>query len=487
MRALTAAAGVEPAHAGHVAALCSQLFAALRGEFRLPAADLRLLEAAARLHDIGYAVDADRHAERGAWRVVRDGLAGFAAGERCAVAAAILLHNAPRPWVIRPPFALSAPLHRRALRLAAILRVADALDHGHIQDARLRSVSLTGRRAELAVRFGFEPDNALRAERRADLWNRVFPRHLHVRVLAPRRKGHFGDLLHPGSSAVEAARRILSLQHDAMAQHLAGMRRSADPVHLHDFRVALRRFRAALRLFRPSLAGGTRARDLEVSLAALSDALGPVRDFQSWLSFVRSRETLDACRRVPGWRRYTARLAAENARQWRTLGSLLDEWKVADRLRGMDGFLRVEIPLHARRTPSEPAAGLLARRLRRRLKRLCLRCRPGHADSPDELHELRKRIRRARYATEFAAGVLGRRVGKLAERLKDAADDLGAVHDADVRLAQPAVAGVRTPSALRALMARRRAAHLGRFKRRTAPALRKMLRKTLADGLDRRA
>jgi len=57
---------------------------------------------------------------------------------------------------------------------------------------------------------------------------------------------------------------------------------------------------------------------------------------------------------------------------------------------------------------------------------------PPPERTPDALHRLRSRVRRARYAAEMFAPVLGKPVQRLAALYKDIADDLGTVHDMDV-------------------------------------------------------
>jgi CHAD domain-containing protein len=78
-------------------------------------------------------------------------------------------------------------------------------------------------------------------------------------------------------------------------------------------------------------------------------------------------------------------------------------------------------------------AGKSWRRLARGVKRL-------DADPADaDLHEIRKRAKRARYAAELAAGALGEDAEPLAERLADLQDVLGELQDAvvaDERLTQ---------------------------------------------------
>src|SRR5664279_731832 len=86
--------GNEQAHTAHVAALALSLFDATAGLLAVPAEDRPLLEAACRLHEIGYSVSPRRHARAGYEIVRSEGLQGFTSSERNDIAAAIYLHPA---------------------------------------------------------------------------------------------------------------------------------------------------------------------------------------------------------------------------------------------------------------------------------------------------------------------------------------------------------------------------------------------------------
>ena len=91
---LCAKHGNEDMHANHVTALALQLFDATRGLVGAPAGDRPLLEAACRLHDVGYSVNPRRHAQMGREIVRQEGLKGFTDAQREDIAAAIFLHSA---------------------------------------------------------------------------------------------------------------------------------------------------------------------------------------------------------------------------------------------------------------------------------------------------------------------------------------------------------------------------------------------------------
>jgi exopolyphosphatase/pppGpp-phosphohydrolase len=132
--------GNEQAHTGHVTALALDLFDETAGFLAVPAEDRPLLEAACRLHEIGYSTSPRRHARAGYEIVRSEGLQGFTSSARDDIAAAIYLHPA------RPGAAADRLLERRlrasprARRLTAYLRIADGLDAAHLQDTAIVAV-----------------------------------------------------------------------------------------------------------------------------------------------------------------------------------------------------------------------------------------------------------------------------------------------------------------------------------------------------------
>jgi CHAD domain-containing protein len=99
----------------------------------------------------------------------------------------------------------------------------------------------------------------------------------------------------------------------------------------------------------------------------------------------------------------------------------------------------------------------LARRLCRATRRLAANPVLTPDAAAEDVHALRKRVRRARYNAEFATPVLGRPARKLALRLKLLADALGDIHDLDVHLHRLAWHGRQPPGALAALIREDRA------------------------------
>lgn len=171
-------------HAVKVATLAQQLFAALRPLHLLGGEHQRLLAAAAILHDIGYFVSHTNHNKHSAYLIQNSELTGFMASEIALIANVARYHRSSTPKTRHPYYsALPVPEQETVRKLAAILRIADALDRDHA--GRIKSVScrydddtiyLTAHstRASEATQY--------RIEERADLLREVFARQVELAI-----------------------------------------------------------------------------------------------------------------------------------------------------------------------------------------------------------------------------------------------------------------------------------------------------------------
>jgi hypothetical protein len=264
--------GNEQAHAAHVAALALGLFDATAGILGVPVEDRPLLEAACRLHEVGYGVTPRRHARAG-YEIVRgEGLQGFTNSARNDIAAVIYLHPS------RPGAAAERLLERRlralprARRLAAYLRIADGLDAAHLQDAAIIGIRTTARTICLHVACHDSSPGLAQAERKADLWRQVFPLELQF-VRAARRPAGSAPLLSPDLPVVEGARRLLYLGFSSLLANVHGALDGTDREALHKARVGIRRMRVVLRAFRKPLKPTSAAR-IDRDLQHLNAVLG---------------------------------------------------------------------------------------------------------------------------------------------------------------------------------------------------------------------
>jgi exopolyphosphatase/guanosine-5'-triphosphate,3'-diphosphate pyrophosphatase len=129
--------GIDERHAAQVRAFAVRLFEDLAALHGLPFSALRLLEAAAVLHDIGNAVSFHKHHKHTFYLVANADVPGFSDRERELVAFVARYHRRSTPDRTRVDLAgLSAGEFATVRKLAAILRVANALDASHQQPVR---------------------------------------------------------------------------------------------------------------------------------------------------------------------------------------------------------------------------------------------------------------------------------------------------------------------------------------------------------------
>lgn len=456
---------IDAPHAEHVEQTALAIWRTIRAPSRFRAGDDRLLCAACRLHDVAPPHLQANHAERGAHIIRHEGLAGFSWIERAIVAAAVSVHPAEQPLRPAIPLPISWDDTRRAMRLAAILRIADALDHGHLQGTTAGRLKLRGKRLELRTVMVCNPDNTTRARRRANVWRRYLPVGI---VISPRdrRDSHvaFSGVVRPGDSILTAARRILISQHIIMRSNLAGMVTHPDPVYLHDFRVAMRRFRVALRVFRSHLEG-TGANDLKKRLSHLSDVMGPIRDSQAWMEFLAKPRVVETCASDPDWTAYVEACRADMLQQWDRLRNVCASAEFTRAMAAVRELLRATLPALEAKGPDAPFARFAAKRLWKRYHRLTKLSDDVNGMAAEELHARRKRYRRGRYLTEFAQPVLDGAASKLQRVLKRQTSCLGTVHDVDAHLLTAPAHASPLPRRLRAFMVRERVSKLDRYVR----------------------
>lgn len=123
----------EKKHSTAVQSLALRLFDALAERLELTPEDRVILSNAALLHDIGYHINYDRHHKHTYHLVLHGELLGMTPEEQVLIANVALYHRGTAPRKKHRNYGgLDKPLRRRVKRLAAILRVADGFDRGHV-------------------------------------------------------------------------------------------------------------------------------------------------------------------------------------------------------------------------------------------------------------------------------------------------------------------------------------------------------------------
>jgi len=474
----------ETLHSDYVAQLALQLFDSLRGPLECPRTDRRLLQAAAKLHDIGFAVAPTSHPLTGAKLVLQHGICGFAPDEVQAIATAIALHGSARLQSSSGAGLALWRAHDRATRLAAILRVADGLDHGHIQDAVIKDIQFRGHAGvHVYVSSVAYPKNIPSANKKADLWNHTLPVQIEFRARHARRQEiPYFYALNSQLNAWEVFRRLLCMHYRMAGDAYKAAVSGADHAALHDLRVGIRRFRTTLQLFEPHLPSC--AKKLERSLAQLSARLGPFRDWEVWADFLRLPEVAAEIDSLPAGKKWRQRVLSVSVLRQAHLRRLLRKPDVRACFRRMAYFARVKAPLLADPTQPIPAVNeLTAERLKQLWRRILKASRLTKTARPEEVHRLRKLARKGRYLCEFTGPVLGSPISKWAILLKRLADTLGDWHDLQTHAAR--LADERTDYArkLRAMLARRqrkvRAAYSRLFALLNKKSFQKRIKKSL--------
>jgi CHAD domain-containing protein len=231
---------------------------------------------------------------------------------------------------------------------------------------------------------------------------------------------------------LEALRALLHRQLLEIHAHDPGTRLGTDPESLHDMRVAVRRSRALLRAGRRLAANDTSA--LRADLRELGAALGAVRDLDVLVDRLRGESAELGAPDEAAAAGLLARLEEERSTARTALLEALDDpayFALLDRFEREVGALEP----NGDRVSLDALARMEIQRLRTAIRRL-----PSEP-AADELHELRKLGKLARYAAELA----GR--DAVVQRAKSLQDVLGSHQDAVVAEARlRAVAAESSPA-----------------------------------------
>ncbi|HEY2668463.1 MAG TPA: CYTH and CHAD domain-containing protein [Actinomycetota bacterium] len=213
-----------------------------------------------------------------------------------------------------------------------------------------------------------------------------------------------------------------------------GVRLGGDIEHVHKARVATRRLRSDLRTFRPLLDAGW-VRQMRTDLRAPASALGEVRDADVLMAELRAQTASLGGPDAAAAGGLMAQLASEREQANARLLELLDGEPYAlllDRLVAAAANPPMADPAAGGLPASSTLPGLVARPWRR-LRRWVAGLGTDPAD--EALHEVRKRAKQLRYASEAAASVRGRPAVKLAGAAENLQEVLGEFHDAVVSAA----------------------------------------------------
>ncbi len=166
----------DRAHGEHVAFLAARLFDELSPLHGLPPDHRDVLRYAAMLHDIGQFVSYSRHHKHAHYLLMNEEIPGLTPVQQQLLAATARYHRKSGPQDRHIEYAALPPAARDAVgKLAAILRIADALDREHRQ--LVSDVAVVVSRDEVRIRAVAGRPVLLElsaANRKAELFGRVF-------------------------------------------------------------------------------------------------------------------------------------------------------------------------------------------------------------------------------------------------------------------------------------------------------------------------
>lgn len=164
------------AHGEHVGRLCTRFFDATADLHRLTPHDALLLQVAAILHEVGTFITARAHHKHSEYIILNSEIFGLDRLDVTIVALVSRYHRHSGPKLEHPSYAALGTEDRiRVSKLAALLRVADALERTHAQ--RVAQIEIKREAGKLRVRLPGLEDAAVERiamESKADLFEEVF-------------------------------------------------------------------------------------------------------------------------------------------------------------------------------------------------------------------------------------------------------------------------------------------------------------------------
>jgi exopolyphosphatase/guanosine-5'-triphosphate,3'-diphosphate pyrophosphatase len=174
---------VDHPHAAHVAALSMMLFRRLQAEHGLGPRYMLILHIAALLHEIGLFVSNRSHHKHSMYLILNSDIFGMGTREKELTALLARYHRRSTPL---PAHELYSTLDRDrrivVAKLAAILRVADALDRSHAQRVRNIDMSIEERQFIISVpKIRDLTLEQMALDQKSDLFEQVYGMHVILR------------------------------------------------------------------------------------------------------------------------------------------------------------------------------------------------------------------------------------------------------------------------------------------------------------------
>jgi CHAD domain-containing protein len=429
---------VDTAHARRVADHALALFDAVADAYGLDPDRRRLLEIGGLLHNVGLTTDPPAHHLVGRDIMLRHLIEGLSSRERALVACMVAFHRKKVRPRIEPAFlSLGRRGQLEALRLSAILRVADGLDYSQTQTTQIVRVARDPAGLLLHLDGAHAASDGARAMAKADLWRKVFDEELRVGSSdgsAPPAEDAADEdsdtpLLAPWYAAPAAP--LAELGRVLLRRNLRRLLAAAREVRadesieaVHNLRVATRRLRATLRLLAPV---GPRAelREHAKAMGRLARAAGAVRDRDVLLADMAARadELPEALHSSLADLRAT--LEAERHAAHTALVAMLDGDALSAALKAFAATMNEA----AGWDEGPRVRDLAGSTLWRHYEALRAHASDGLPAEEEALHAMRIEGKRLRYALELFADTLGTRVDEAVKPLISFQDQLGGLND----------------------------------------------------------
>ena len=446
---------VDMIHAQQVADLSLSLFDQTSEVHRLDDENRRLLETAAIVHNIGLVAHPKKHHTFGRDILLAYRLVGFDDREMSILAFTTALHRKKyrKKRAAEEARIVGLPDDELdlALRLAALIRIADGLDYSQSQTTALGEVSQNENEFVFALSGPFAYEDGMRAQIKADLWNSLFdfsvqfsvegaqeteeelPEPIRI-VTAPAERPKATGIQSEDWMS-EAGRKTLRYHYFRMLDHEAGTRLGEDIEELHDMRVAVRRMRSAMWVFGPYFQKGVLKPYLN-GLRRTGGSLGRVRDLDVFMDKAREYIAEASSEEAPALEPLLEAWQSERGEARESMLKHLDSKRYRDFVQSFGEFLDSEGTGGKRPKSGKPAALKVSQSApamiyeRDRVVR-------GYQDALDEasletLHSLRIDIKRLRYTLEFFREVLGEEAEAVIRSAVQLQDHLGDLNDADV-------------------------------------------------------
>ncbi len=452
---------VDATHARFVAKQAEALFSVLRSTHQVPRKRRRLVQQAAWLLSVGERQDPERPYRAGRDLILAQPLRDVSTADRLALACIVVFQrNKVRPER-EPTMAALEPKQREiVLALAALLKVAEALDYSRTQATRLHEIEgASTPRCELTLVGPAAEVDALQAAAQSKLWYELFKQELTFQVLpfelAP------GQLISPAPAVAvqppavpaapaapveipsiradepmcEAGRKVMYLHFTRMLANEAGTRLGEDIEALHDMRVSTRRMRAAYQVFSEYFDPKVLA-PFNKGLRRTGSLLGAVRDLDVLLDKAETHVVALPAENAGALEPLLADWRARRELGRRQMLDYLDSAAYREFIASFQDFLTTPgagaLPISAEQPHPYQVRHVIPRLIFARYEQVRA-YEPIIDQAPlTTYHMLRIDSKRLRYALEFFSPVLGPDSPGLIKQVTLLQDVLGALQDAHV-------------------------------------------------------